>query len=162
MRTVSSFLRYGAFLSLPHGFGIHHYFIRYAAVCCGCLSWLHQWRIPHRTCRFYLLLAGADKETAFCLGCLYCFLQYRIPHRICRFYLLLAGAVGKRQGISIPYPSPTPLLTPLGIRCGGAYLLPRFIPIQVAVFRCYRYSPVPNFVQLSVFGLVSLAFQSGC
>ena len=25
----------------------------------------------------------------------------------------------------IPYPSPTPLLTPLGIRCGGALLLPR-------------------------------------
>ena len=25
-----------------------------------------------------------------------------------------------------------------------------------------RLSPVPNFVQLSVFGLVSLAFQSGC
>ena len=33
---------------------------------------------------------------------------------MCRFYLLLAGAVGKRQGISIPYPSPTPLLTPWG------------------------------------------------
>ena len=44
---------------------------------------------------------------------------------MCGFYLLLAGAVGKRQGIAIPYPSPTPLLTPMGIRCGGAYLLPR-------------------------------------
>ena len=33
---------------------------------------------------------------------------------MCRFYLLLAGAVGKRQGIAIPYPSPTPLLTPGG------------------------------------------------
>ena len=33
---------------------------------------------------------------------------------MCRFYLLLAGAVGKRQGIAIPYPSPTPLLTPFG------------------------------------------------
>ena len=44
---------------------------------------------------------------------------------MCRFYLLLAGAVEERQGISIPYPSPTPLLTPGGIRCGGAYLLPR-------------------------------------
>ena len=33
---------------------------------------------------------------------------------MCRFYWLLAGAVGKRQGIAIPYPSPTPLLTPLG------------------------------------------------
>ena len=44
---------------------------------------------------------------------------------MCRFYLLLAGAVGKRQGISIPYPSPTPLLTPGGIRCGGVFWLPR-------------------------------------
>ena len=33
---------------------------------------------------------------------------------MCRFYWLLAGAVEERQGISIPYPSPTPLLTPLG------------------------------------------------
>ena len=40
------------------------------------------------------------------------FHQCGIPHRMCRFYLLLAGAVGKRQGIAIPYPSPTPLLTP--------------------------------------------------
>ena len=160
MRTVSSFLRYGAFLSLPHSFGIRHYFIRYAAVCCGCLSWLHQWRIPHRTCRFYLLLAGADKETAFCLGCLYCFLQYRIPHRICRFYLLLAGAVGKRQGISIPYPSPTPLLTPLGdpLRRGIlAAAVDRDIgslyPVQVA----HRHFDVS--IGCFVFGLGLFAFQ---
>ena len=79
---------------------------------------------------------------------------------MCRFYLLLAGAVGKRQGISIPYPSPTPLLTSGGIRCGGAYLLPRayrdigsFIPVQTVcphfdmTFGCF------------VFGLGSLAFQ---
>ena len=33
---------------------------------------------------------------------------------MCRFYWLLAGAVEERQGISIPYPSPTPLLTPFG------------------------------------------------
>ena len=62
---------------------------------------------------------------AFGFGFSFWLHQGRIPHRFCRFYLLLAGAVGKRQGISIPYPSPTPLLTPLGIRCGGAYLLPR-------------------------------------
>ena len=48
------------------------------------------------------------------------------------------------------------------IRWGGALWLPRFIPIQIACIRCCRYSPVPNFVQLSVFGSVSLAFQSGC
>ena len=65
------------------------------------------------------------KETALFLGLSFWLHQCGIPHRTCRFYLLLAGAVGKRQGISIPYPSPTPLLTPLGIRCGGAYLLPR-------------------------------------
>ena len=62
---------------------------------------------------------------AFCFGFSFWLHQWGIPYRSCRFYLLLAGAVGKRQGISIPYPSPTPLLTPLGIRCGGAYLLPR-------------------------------------
>ena len=33
---------------------------------------------------------------------------------MCRFYWLLAGAVEERQGIAIPYPSPTPLLTPFG------------------------------------------------
>ena len=65
------------------------------------------------------------KEAAFCCGRLFWFLPCGIPHRMCRFYLLLAGAVEERQGISIPYPSPTPLLTPMGIRCGGAYLLPR-------------------------------------
>ena len=54
------------------------------------------------------------KEAAFCCGCLYWFHQWRIPRHTCRFYLLLAGAVEERQGIAIPYPSPTPLLTPLG------------------------------------------------
>ena len=60
---------------------------------------------------------------------------------MCRFYLLLAGAVEERQGISIPYPSPTPLLTPGGIRCGGAFWLPRLrLPrltgIQDSGIRC--------------------------
>ena len=79
---------------------------------------------------------------------------------MCRFYLLLAGAVEERQGISIPYPSPTPLLTPLGIRCGGAYRLPRAytnlgscIQVQVA----HRHFDV-MFGGI-VFGLKSLAFQ---
>ena len=35
------------------------------------------------------------------------------------------------------------------------------MPILDSGIRCCRYSPVPNFVQLSVFGLVSFAFQSG-
>ena len=100
------------------------------------------------------------KEAAVGLWGLYWLHQCGIPHRTCRFYLLLAGAVEERQGISIPYPSPTPLLTPMGIRCGGAYLLPRayrdigsFIPVQTVcphfdmTFGCF------------VFGLGSLAFQ---
>ena len=41
-------------------------------------------------------------------------------------------------------------------------MLPRLTGISDSGFRCYRYSPVPNFVQLSVFGLWSLAFQPGC
>ena len=102
------------------------------------------------------------KETAFGLYRFFLFHQWGIPHCMCRFYLLLAGAVGKRQGISIPYPSPTPLLTPLGIRCGGAFWLPRWTGIQDSCIRCGRYSPAPDFVQLSVFGSVSFAFQSGC
>ena len=54
------------------------------------------------------------KETALFLGLSFWLHQGRIPRCMCRFYLLLAGAVGKRQGIAIPYPSPTPLLTPFG------------------------------------------------
>ena len=79
---------------------------------------------------------------------------------MCRFYLLLAGAVGKRQGISIPYPSPTPLLTPEVSAAAGKCRLPRayrdigsLYPVQVDTpqvriwFGCF------------VFGLWSLAFQ---
>ena len=80
---------------------------------------------------------------------------------MCRFYWLLAGAVGKRQGISIPYPSPTPPLTPGGdpLRRGiSAAAVDRDIgslyPVQIAhphfdvSFGCF------------VFGLGLFAFQS--
>ena len=73
----------------------------------------------------YSDLQSAYKETTVGFGLFFWLHQGRIPHRMCRFYWLLAGAVEERQGISIPYPSPTPLLTPGGIRCGGALLLPR-------------------------------------
>ena len=71
------------------------------------------------------IVLGNEVVAAFGFGFSFWLHQWRIPHRMCRFYLLLAGAVEERQGISIPYPSPTPLLTPGGIRCGGALLLPR-------------------------------------
>ena len=84
-------------------------------------------RLSTPFCKFFqdFSIFPAGKATALGLWVLYWLHQCGIPHHTCRFYWLLAGAVGKRQGISIPYPSPTPLLTPLGIRCGGAYLLPR-------------------------------------
>ena len=60
----------------------------------------------------------------------------------------------------IPYPSPTPLLTPGGIRCGGAYWLPRayrdigsLYPVQTVH---------PHFdvsIGCFVFGLGLFAFQ---
>ena len=79
---------------------------------------------------------------------------------MCRFYLLLAGAVGKRQGISIPYPSPTPLLTP------GGYPLRRGISAAAVDRDLVSLYPVqifnPHFDVMFgclVFGLGSLAFQ---
>ena len=108
------------------------------------------------------IVLGNEVVATFCFGFSFWLHQGGIPHRMCRFYLLLAGAVGKRQGIAIPYPSPTPLLTPGGIRCGGAFWLPRLTGISDSGIRCCRYSPVPNIVWLSVFGSVSFAFQSGC
>ena len=123
--------------------------------------------LPHLStpfCKFFrdFSVFPAGKVTALGLWVLYWLLQCRIPHRMCRFYWLLAGAVGKRQGISIPYPSPTPLLTPGGSAAAGHDCCRGLMPILDSGIRCYCYSPVPNFVQLSVFGLVSFAFQSGC
>ena len=88
-------------------------------------------RLSTPFCKFFqdFSIFPAGKVTALGLWVLYWLHQWGIPRHTCRFYWLLAGAVGKRQGISIPYPSPTPLLTPGGIRCGGAYLLPRLTGI---------------------------------
>ena len=73
-------------------------------------------RLSTPFCKFFqdFSIFPAGKVTALGLWVLYWLHQCGIPHRMCRFYWLLAGAVGKRQGISIPYPSPTPLLTPWG------------------------------------------------
>ena len=105
---------------------------------------------------------GRIRKLRFALGVCIGFSQCGIPHRTCRFYLLLAGAVGKRQGISIPYPSPTPLLTPGVSAAAGHDCCRGLMSILDSGIRCCRYSPVPNIVQLSVFGSVSFAFQSGC
>ena len=103
------------------------------------------------------------KGAAFCCDCLYWFHQWRIPRHTCRFYLLLAGAVEERQGIAIPYPSPTPLLTPLGnpLRRGiSAAAVDRDIGscIQVQTV-CPHFDVVFGCL---VFGLGLFAFQLGC
>ena len=72
---------------------------------------------------------GGKKVTALGLWVLYWLHQWGIPRHTCRFYWLLAGAVGKRQGIAIPYPSPTPLLTQEVSAAVGKCRLPRFMPI---------------------------------
>ena len=79
---------------------------------------------------------GNEVVAAFGFGFSFWLHQGGIPHRMGRFYLLLAGAGGKRQGIALAYPSPTPLLTPWGIRCGGALLLPRLTGISDSGIRC--------------------------
>ena len=70
---------------------------------------------------------------------------------------------GRRTLRSPPSPSSGLHLIHPGRSASAGHICCRgLIPIQVAVFRCCRYSPVSNIVQLSVFGLGSLAFQSGC
>ena len=70
---------------------------------------------------------------------------------------------GRRTLRSPPSPSSGLHLIHPGLSAAAGHICCRgLIPIQVAVFRCCRYSPVSNIVQLSVFGLGSLAFQSGC
>ena len=73
-------------------------------------------RLSTPFCKFFrdFSIFPASKVTALGLWVLYWLHQCGIPRHTCRFYWLLAGAVEERQGIAIPYPSPTPLLTPLG------------------------------------------------
>ena len=97
-----------------------------------------------------------------CIG----FHQCGIPHRMCRFYCCLAAHQRTRKKDSAEPSFPilwTPPHPPRGIRCGGAYWLPRvwdnigsYIPVQVdnRQFRIW--------FGCSVFGLRSFAFQSGC
>ena len=152
------------FFSLCHDFGrtvlLLNYSIQEKSGNCKCLLAIMTYVVCKKVpcCRgddlqsayqtvFGLCLMFYYKETAYGFGWLYWFLQCGIPRHTCRFYWLLAGAVGKRQGISIPYPSPTPLLTPLGIRCGGAYLLPR------AYTNLGSYIPVLSLLPCSEYGL---------
>ena len=93
------------------------------------------------------------KETAFCLYRLYCFSQCGIPHRTCRFYCCLAAHQRTRKKDSAEPSFPilwTPPHPPGGIRCGGAYLLPR-VWDNLGI----RY-PVLSLLASSEYGLVAL------
>ena len=82
------------------------------------------------------------KESALGLYRFFLFLQCGIPHRTCRFYCCLAAHQRTKEKDSAEPLSSilwTPPPHPGGIRCGGAYLLPRAwgnlgscIPVQVA------------------------------
>ena len=133
MRTVSSFLRYGAFLSLPHGFGIHHYFIRYAAV-----SWVVYLGFTngeyHIVCVDFIGSSrGQIRKLRF--AWVVCIVFSNIEYHIAYvdFIGSSRGRLERDRGFSIPYPSPTPLLTlggyPLrrenvGCRGGQGYRIP--------------------------------------
>ena len=65
----------------------------------GCLFWLHQWGIPRHTCRFYCCLAAHQRTR-------------------------------KKDSAEPSFPILwTPPHPPGVIRCGGAYLLPRWTGI---------------------------------
>ena len=106
------------------------------------------------------------KESTLFLGLSFWLHQGGIPHRMCRFYCCLAAHQRTRKKDSAEPSFPilwTPPHPPGVIRCGGALLLPRVwgnigscIQVQVA----YRHFDIS--FGCFVFGLRSLAFQSGC
>ncbi len=119
MRTVSSFLRYGAFLSLPHGFGIHHYFIRYAAV-----SWVVY--LGFTNGEYHIALVdficssrGQIRKLRFALVVCIVFSNIEYHIALVDFIGSSRGRLERDRGFSIPYPSPTPLLTPAGSAAAG-------------------------------------------
>ena len=92
-------------------------------------------------------IGGRYKVTAFGLWFLFWLHQWGIPHRMCRFNCSLRGHQRTKEMDSAePLSSMEPRLrgsldstsSPRGIRCGGAYLLPRvwgnivsLYPVQV-------------------------------
>ena len=90
----------------------------------------------------------------------------RIPRHTCRFYCCLAAHQRTKEKDSAEplssilwTPPPHPLGNPLRRGISAAAGLGQF---RNPVSGAGRLSPVPNVVQLFVFGLVSFAFQSGC
>ena len=131
----------------------------------GCLSWLHQGRIPRHTCRFYWFLAGAHKEATLFLGFYSGFTRGEYHVIRVDFIVALRRTKGRGRRTLRSPPSPSSGLHlihpgyPLrrgNVGCRG------FGTILESGIRCCRYSPVRNLVLLSVFGLRSFAFQSGC
>ena len=70
---------------------------------------------------------------------------------------------GRRTLRSPPSPSSGLHLIHPGVSAAAGHIGCRGLcQYRIPVSGAGRLSPVPNFVQLSVFGLVSFAFQSGC
>ena len=129
---------------------------------------------------FYFSSRGVIRKRRLAFGILFWLHQGGIPHCMCRFYCSLRGHQRTKEMDSAePLSSMEPRLrgsvdstsSPRGIRCGGALWLPRYIPIQVAVFRCKSLLASSEFylaicvragivrVSVGVFGLWSHVFH---
>ena len=90
------------------------------------------------------------KESAFGFCCLFWLHQGGIPHRMCRFYCCLAAHQRTRKKDSAEPSFPilwTPPHPPGGIRCGGAFWLPRAYRDIVSLY------PVLSLLASSEYGL---------
>ena len=129
---------------------------RIGAVTC---SWLIKRRLAY-------ILCFIIRNRRFSFVVCFCFTNAEYLIALVDFIVALRRTKGRGRRTLRSPPSPSSglhLIHPGVIRCGGVDVGCRgFGTILVAVFRCFRYSPVPNFVLLSVFGLRSFAFQSGC
>ena len=138
-------------------------------------------------CGFFILASPGENTTSYVgilwklrLAVVVCFIirKRRLAYVVCidftneEYHVIRVDFIvalrrtkgrGRRTLRSPPSPSSGLHLIHPGLSAAAGHICCRgFIPIQVAVFRCYRYSPVPNFIWLSVFGLESFAFQLGC
>ena len=85
-------------------------------------------------------------------------------HIVCVDFICSSrGRLERDRGFANPLSLSNTSPDPWGVSAAAGYFGCRGLgTILESGIRCYRYSPVPNVVLLSVFGSVSFAFQSGC
>ena len=106
-------------------------YLRYGLFDLQSADWCCNLRLAYQTA-FGLYPLFIHKESTFCFGVFFWLHQRGIPHRTCRFYCCLAAHQRTKEMDSAGVPLLYPLdsnSSPWGIRCGGAYLLPRLTGI---------------------------------